>query len=133
MNGVRIFLELGTRIPKWIRNQTLNTEVIKKVIKGRNIQVLTIKKGRASFGPGGGVGVVMPGSDQWWGAFREHEVLQIENIKDKTIKPNYHLCPECFTNTGRMVDHKRSDRIAGREDATFKCAGCNSMYILEAI
>jgi hypothetical protein len=131
--GIKLLLEPGTRVRDWIRYQTLNVRVRRERLKGRIIRSLEIRGGEASFFPGGGVEVKMPGSAEFRCAFQPMKVLEIHDLRGKLIKRNHHLCTECATLTGKMESHKPSTVIAGRMDATFKCTQCGHQYELERI
>ena len=96
--GVQILLEPGTRVPVWIRNQTLNVRLGRKRLNGRTVRSLKISEGEASFFPGGGVDVKMPGSGEFWGAFQPMKVLEIRDLGGNVIKRNQYLCTECATS-----------------------------------
>lgn len=132
-NGIKLLLEPGARVPNWIRNQTLNIEVGRERLNERPIRFLKIRKGEASFFPGGGVMVKMPGSDEFWDAFQPMKVLEIRDLKDDLIKRNHYLCTECATLTGKMENYEPSTVIAGRMDANFKCTQCGHQWKLERI
>ena len=131
--GVKLLLESGTRVRKWIRYQTLNVEVHRGRLKGRTIRFLTIRGGEASFIPGGGVQVKMPGSAESRCAFLPMKVLEIRDLRGKLIKRNHHLCTECANLTGKVESYKESTIIAGLADMTFKCTLCGHQWKLEGI
>src|SRR3989344_9571332 len=126
--GVEILLVSGTRIPKWISNQTLNVKVARKVIQGKNVRSLQIKGGESGFGPGGMVDIKMPGSDEWWTAFDIPKVLEIIDLKGNLIKRNWCLCEKCFTNTGKATKESPSKEVYGRIDFTFQCTECGNVW-----
>lgn len=103
--GVKLFLEPGTRIRNWIRNQSLNIEVARESLFGKRIvRTLTIRRGEAGFFPGGGVDVKMPGSEEFWIAFPPRKVLEIRDLKNNSIiERNRYLCTECTTLTGETL------------------------------
>ncbi len=131
--GVQILLEPGTRVPVWIRNQTLNVRLGRKRLNGRTVRSLKISEGEASFFPGGGVDVKMPGSGEFWGAFQPMKVLEIRDLGGNVIKRNQYLCTECATLTGKMESHEPSTVVAGRVDAIFKCTRCGYQWELKMI
>jgi len=127
--GVLLYLEPGTRIRNWIRNQNLNVTVGRERVNGRLVRTLEIRGGNATFLPGGSVGIRMPGSDQLWVAFSSLKVLEIwDSRSGHLIKANHYLCPECYTLTGKVQSHKPSAAIAGREDAVFICHHCQHRW-----
>ncbi|TAL49540.1 hypothetical protein EPN83_00120 [Patescibacteria group bacterium] len=130
--GIKLLVEPGTRVPKWVRNQTLNVEVGRESLNGRIVRSLKIRKGETSFFPGGGVVVKMPGSDEFWVAFQPMKVLEIRDLKGNLIKRNHYLCTECATLTGKVENHKPSD-VAGLVDADFKCTQCRHQWELKRI
>ena len=120
--GVQLFLEPGTRVPGWVRNQDLNVKIRRERLRGRTTRLLLIRKGEAQFCNGGGVVVKMPGSSKWWGVFVPMKVLEIRDLKGVLIKRNYHLCTECSTLTGRVESYKQVE--GGLLYQTFKCTDC---------
>ena len=126
--GVKIYLVPRTRIPKWIKMQNLSVSVEKKKIDRGRVRILTIKGGKAAFYPGGGVGVIMPGSNQFWTAFASLKVLKIEDLEGREIVSNHFLCQRCFTNTGKMIGEPRETEILGRYDADFQCSVCRHKW-----
>jgi len=126
--GVKIYLVPRTRIPVWIRIQDLNVSVEKRKIGRGRVRILTIKGGEAAFYPGGGVGVVMPGSNQFWAAFASLKVLKIEDLEGREIVHNYFLCQTCFTNTGKMIGKPRETELWARYDADFQCSVCGHKW-----
>lgn len=119
-NGIKLLLEPRTRIRNWIRNQTLNIEVGRERLNGRNIRFLKIRKGEASFVPGGYVIVKMPGSGEFWVAFMPWKVLEIRDLRGNLIKRNHRLCIKCATLTGARLD-----------DEVFECTQCGNQWKLE--
>lgn len=134
VRGVCLTLEPGTRIPNWIRNQTLNVKIGNKrhAISGRRLRFLEIKKGEASFCPGGGAEVKMPGSGNFWVAFQPLRVLEIADFEDGNMKRNYFMCAKCGTLTGKIVSEKPST-VAGRSDVVVRCTGCGFDWRLGSI
>lgn len=131
-SGVQLRLEPGTRIPIWIRNQSTNVEATRERVNGRTVRLLTIKGSGASFLPGGVVAVKMPGAGEFCVGFQSLKVLEILDLQGNLIKRNHHLCTECFTNTGEMID-SRPAAHGSRVDATFQCVQCGYQYELEGI
>ena len=132
MNGVELLLEPGTRMPNWIKNQTLNVEIGSGNLNGRKVRSLKIRKGEALFFPGGGVDVKMPGSGEFRVAFQPMKVIEIRDLKGNLIKRNYHLCAECATRTGEMESYRSSD-AQSHVDASFKCTECGYKWELKRI
>lgn len=132
-NGIELLLEPGTRVPNWVRNQTLNIEIGREHLNGRTIRSLKIRKGEASFFPGGGVVVKMPGSDEFWVAFQPMKVLEIHDLKGNLIKRNHYLCTECATLTGKMMEDYKPSDVSGLVDANFKCTQCGHRWELKRI
>jgi hypothetical protein len=130
--GIKLLVETGTRVPNWIRNQTLNVKVGRERLNGRTVRSLKIRKGEASFFPGGNVVVKMPGSDEFWGAFPPMKVLEIHDLKGALIKRNHYLCTKCATLTGKMENHKPSD-VNGLVDGLVKCTWCGYQWELKRI
>jgi len=130
--GVKLLLEPGTRVPNWVRNQTLNVEAGRERLNGRTIRSLKIRRGEASFFPGGGVVVKMPGSDEFWIAFQPMKVLEIRDLRSNLVKRNHYLCTECVTLTGKMENYKPSD-VSGHVDGNFKCTQCGYQWELKRI
>ena len=131
-NGVEILFESRTRVPLWVRNQTLNVQLGPGQFNGRRVRSLKIRNGEALFFPGGGVVVKMPGSDEFWDAFQPMRVLEIRDLKGNLIKRNHYLCTECATLTGKMESYKSSD-LAGLVDGSFKCTECGHQWELKRI
>src|SRR3989344_4209645 len=131
--GVQILLEPGTRVLDWIRNQTLNVELGRERLNGRTVRSLKIRKGEASFFPGGGVEVRMPGSAKFRVAFLPMKVLEIRDLGGNLIKRNHYLCTECGTLPGKMESYEPSTVVAGRVDAIFKCTQCGYRWELKMI
>lgn len=122
--GVKLFLEPGTRIRNWIRNQSLHIEVSNELLFGkRRVRTLTIRRGEAGFFPSGGVDVKMPGSDEFWVAFPPRKVLEIRDLKNNSvIERNFYLCIECGTLSGEA-------KVVGGQVVGYKCNTCNSVWI----
>lgn len=131
-NGIKLLLEPGTRVRDWIRYQTLNVEIGRERFNGRSVRYIKIRKGEASFFPGGGVEVKMPGSAEFRVAFRPRKVLEIRDLKGNLIKRNHYLCTECVTLTGKMGKYEPST-VAGRVDANLKCTQCGHQWELKWI
>ena len=131
-NGVEVLFEPRTRVPLWVRNQTLNVKLGPGQLNGRRVRSLKIRKGEVSFFPSGGVEVKMPGSDEFRVAFQPMKVLEIRDLKGNLLKRNHYLCTECATLTGKMDSHKPSD-VSGLVDANFKCARCGHQWELKRI
>ena len=85
-NGIEVLFEPKTRVPLWVRNQTLNVQLGLGQLNGRRVRSLKIRKGEASFFPSGGVHVKMPGSGEFWVAFQPMKVLEIRDLKGNLIK-----------------------------------------------
>lgn len=133
--GVELLLEPRTRVPAWIRNQTLSVSVGSVSFQGRRIRSLKIRGGTVSFLPGGSVGVKMPGSHGVWVAFRPLKVLEIRDLKGTLIERNHDLCPKCGNLAGSMVSHTQpsTTKVAGLVDGTFECTQCGHRWELEGI
>ncbi|MDP2671871.1 MAG: hypothetical protein Q8P13_05475 [bacterium] len=101
--GVKLLLEPGTRIRNWIRVQDLNIEVCNEERNGRNLRVLVVREGEASFIPGGWVAIRMPGSSEFWTAFAPLKVLEIRNLNGPIHERNWHMCIKCSTLTGKAL------------------------------
>lgn len=131
--GVEILLRPRTRVPRWVINQTLNVSVRREKRGVGWIRVLRIKgAGEVGFIGGGGVGITMPGSDQFWVAFAPLEVLEIRDLKGALVQRNHYLCEKCFTLTGAMKTHVPS-KTFGLVDATFECSSCKHSWTFEGI
>jgi hypothetical protein len=122
-NGIKLLLEPGTRVRDWVRFQTLNVEIGREQLNGRSVRFVKIRKGEASFFPGGGVEVKMPGSAEFRVAFQPRKVLEIRDLKGNLIQRNRYFCTECATLTGKMESYEESI-VAGRVDAKFRCGQC---------
>jgi len=131
-NGIEVLFEPRTRVPLWVRSQTLDVELGPRELKGRRVRSLKISEGEALFLPGGAVGVKMPGSDEFWVAFEPMKVLEIRDLNGKLIKRNHYLCTECATLTGKIESCKSSE-VAGHDDANFKCTQCKLQWELRRI
>jgi hypothetical protein len=129
-NGIKLLLEPGTRIQNWIRYQTLNVEIGRKSLNGRNTRFIKIRKGKAAFLPDGSVEVKMPSSAEFRVAFQPREVLEIRDLKGNLIERNHYLCTKCATLTGEMESYEQSIVVTGRVDAKFKCAQCGHQWEL---
>jgi len=129
-NGIKLLLEPGTRVRDWIRFQTLNVEIGRKQVNGRDIRFVKIHNGEASFIPGGNVDVKMPGSSEFRVAFQPREVLEIRDLKEDLIERNHYLCTECFTLTGKRENTQDYDSsiIATGADNLFKCTQCGHQW-----
>ncbi|PIZ00814.1 hypothetical protein COY62_01010 [bacterium (Candidatus Howlettbacteria) CG_4_10_14_0_8_um_filter_40_9] len=123
--GVKIFLEPGTRIPRWISSQDLNVTTGSEQYKAssRKCRVLEIRGGEASFFSGGSVVVKMPWSDVFHGAFNEMRVFEIRNLEGNgLIQRNWHLCKECGRINGTMIRSVPSKAYPIYRDSTFGCS-----------
>ncbi len=133
ISGVKLVLEPGTRVPRWIRYQELNVETGRERLNGRAVRFLKIRKGQASFFVQGTVIVKMPGSKKMHGAFQPMRVLEIRDLKGNyLIKRNHYLCTGCATLTGKKVSHKSSER-SGFVDVIFECSQCEHRWELKGI
>ncbi len=130
--AVEIILCPGTRIPGWIRNQTLNVEISRVDFIKRTARSLKIRGGEAIFFPGGRVVVKMPGSDEYCAAFGPKRVLEIRNLRGKLIKRNYYLCAECGFLTGYVENYRPSD-VAGLMDKDLICTTCGYRWKLKRV
>ncbi len=123
---VRLRLEAGTRLPRWIRCHPKGICVTSEVVRGRRVRSLTMKGG-AAFWTGHAVAVQLPGLRGMPGAIRAEKVLEISTIGPApqltTVVYNYHLCTECYRNTSTVVNHKPA-AIAGRQEFTLRCSVC---------
>ncbi len=130
--GVKLFLQPGTRVPSWIRNQTLNIELGYERLNKRKVRFLKICNGEAFFFAGGGVMVKMPGSDKFWVAFSPMRVLEIRDLENNLIERNHYLCTECVALTGEKKNYQQSN-VSGLVDATFACTRCGHRWELKRI
>ena len=110
----------------------LNIKIDHERFNGKRVRSLEIRNGEALFYPNGGVVVKMPGSDEFWTAFKPMRVLEIRDLKGKLLARNYYLCTKCACLTGEMKVHKHSETF-GRIDAKFKCTKCNHQWELKGI
>lgn len=46
----------------------------------------------------------MPGSEEWWGAFRLLKVLEVQDLGGKVLERNYYLCTECGQLRNTKID-----------------------------
>lgn len=121
MKGVRIVLEKGTRVPKWIRVQDERVSRGGAFQGDRTLPTLTIEGGEASFIPGGGVEVKMPGASKFWTAFPPRTVHEIHDLESgRIIKRNKLLCPQC----GFILGIQTGTPDTPQEPAPFGCESC---------
>ena len=128
VGGVELLLEPETEIPGWIWTKgTRRVELEIRKIHGRDIPVLRIQGGEASFADAHSFIVRFQGSRSFSVVFQTPQVLEIRDFNGGVLKQNHYLCEQCFANTGEVVSDRPS-KIAGRVERTFRCAQCGHQW-----
>lgn len=124
---VKLRLSAGVRIPRWMKYLE-SVEIGYEQVKGRRIRFIKFRRvSYAHFGAEGSVWLTLP---EFRGGFRYFpNTLQILGARDKVLAWNIHLCPRCFTLSGKMLG-KAVPTVGIRVKGQFTCTndGCNEEY-----
>ncbi|MBI5621445.1 hypothetical protein HY933_01085 [Candidatus Falkowbacteria bacterium] len=139
--GVCLVLAPGVRIPVWIRLYTGFYQVGRMLWSGADgrtvrMRYLDLWRSRASFFPGGSVGVSLPGMGGSVIGFGPRAVREIRTLGGRLIKSNHYLCRRCGAIAKDVTTRTASTREGaqpGLYHGTFHCAACDYTWTLPNI
>ena len=126
MEGVEILLTRWTRIPFWIIFENDNVRVTRVKNGKGTVRSLRIEGGEARFASRGKVEIKLPEAEKFSPVFPELKVLQIRGLNGGLLEENYHLCHDCFENTGRITAQDGACK-------KFECRECGNTWTIADI